>query len=379
MFLAWREIRQSKLRFALVTAVLLLVSYLVFFLSGLASGLAGLNREAVDKWQADGIYLTDESDKSLTQSMMEVDLADDVVADETAVLAQTNLIADNGDAKSGVALFGIRPDEFIMPEPTEGDEFSDEFEVIASDSLKEEGFSVGDELDLSGSEVTLTITGFTDDARFNAAPVLYMNLEDFEKVRPGAAAMAQQEGSAENPDGQPAETDQGLPGETVEQPEMVNAIVVKGSQPDEVPDDLEYLESETFIENLPGYTEQNLTLTFMIYFLFAISAAVVAIFLYVLTVQKISMFGVMKAQGISSAYLSRSVIAQTFILAVIGVLIGFGLTVLTGQFLPAAVPVSFDYGMMAIYGAVLIAVAILGALVSVWTIVKIDPLEAISG
>ena len=379
MFLAWREIRQSKLRFALVTAVLLLVSYLVFFLSGLASGLAGLNREAVDKWQADGIYLTDESDKSLTQSMMEADLADEVVADETAVLAQTNLIADNGVAKSGVALFGIRPDEFIMPEPTEGDEFSDEFEVIASDSLKEEGFSVGDELDLSGSEVMLTITGFTDEARFNAAPVLYMNLEDFEKVRPGAAALPQQEGSAENPDGQPATADQGLPGETVEQPEMVNAIVVKGSQPDEVPDDLEYLESETFIENLPGYTEQNLTLTFMIYFLFAISAAVVAIFLYVLTVQKISMFGVMKAQGISSAYLSRSVIAQTFILAVIGVLFGFGLTVLTGQFLPAAVPVSFDYGMMAIYGAVLIVVAILGALVSVWTIVKIDPLEAISG
>ena len=379
MFLAWREIRQSKLRFALVTAVLLLVSYLVFFLSGLASGLAGLNREAVDKWQADGIYLTDESDKSLTQSMMEADLADEVVADETAVLAQTNLIADNGVAKSGVALFGIRPDEFIMPEPTEGDEFSDEFEVVASDSLKEEGFSVGDELDLSGSEVMLTITGFTDEARFNAAPVLYMNLEDFEKVRPGAAALPQQEGSAENPDGQPAEADQGLPGETVEQPEMVNAIVVKGNQPDEVPDDLEYLESETFIENLPGYTEQNLTLTFMIYFLFAISAAVVAIFLYVLTVQKISMFGVMKAQGISSAYLSRSVIAQTFILAVIGVLFGFGLTVLTGQFLPAAVPVSFDYGMMAIYGAVLIVVAILGALVSVWTIVKIDPLEAISG
>ncbi|SEI82055.1 putative ABC transport system permease protein [Bhargavaea ginsengi] len=373
MFLAWREIRQNKLRFALVTAVLLLVSYLVFFLSGLASGLAGLNREAVDKWQADGIYLTAESDKSLNQSMMESDLVDEIEADETAVLTQTNLIADNGDVKSGVALFGIRPDEFIMPEPTEGEEFSEEFEVIASDSLKEEGFSVGDELELSGSDETLTIMGFTDEARFNAAPVLYMDLEDFEKVRPGASAMSTQETP-----GQPAEGGQG-PAEEVEQPDMINAIVVKGGQPNDVPDDLEYIESEIFIENLPGYTEQNLTLTFMIYFLFAISAAVVAIFLYVLTVQKISMFGVMKAQGISSGYLSRSVIAQTFILAVIGVLIGFGATVLTGQFLPAAVPVSFDYGMMAVYGAVLIAVAVLGALVSVWTIVKIDPLEAISG
>lgn len=367
MFLAWREIKQNKLRFALVTAVLLLVSYLVFFLSGLASGLAGLNREAVDKWQADGIYLTDESDKSLTQSMMEADRADEIEAEETAVLAQTNLIADNGDVKSGVALFGIRPDEFIMPEPTEGDVFSDELEVIASDSLKEEGFAVGDELDLSGSDATLTIAGFTDEARFNAAPVLYVDLGDFEKVRPSAAVMPQQEAGQE----QPAQVE--------EQQDQVNAVVVRDGQPGEVPDGLEYIESETFIENLPGYTEQNLTLTFMIYFLFAISAAVVAIFLYVLTVQKISMFGVMKAQGISSAYLSRSVIAQTFILAVIGVLIGFGATVLTGLFLPAAVPVSFDYGMMAVYGAVLIVVAILGALVSVWTIVKIDPLEAISG
>ena len=70
-------------------------------------------------------------------------------------------------------------------------------------------------------------------------------------------------------------------------------------------DSLEATEIETFIRKLPGYTEQNLTLNFMIYFLFGISAVIVAIFLYVLTVQKISMFGVMKAQGISNMYLSK--------------------------------------------------------------------------
>ncbi|MET3574995.1 ABC transporter permease [Bhargavaea ullalensis] len=356
MFLAWREIKQNKLRFALITAVLMLVSFLVFFLSGLASGLAGLNREAVDKWDADSIYLTEESDKSLIQSMMTAEKADEVKGDKTAVLAELNLIADNGEAKNGVALFGIRPDEFIMPKVTEGKPFQDEFEVVASDYLKDEGFSVGDELSLSSTDEKLTITGFTDSARFNAAPVLYMDLGDFQKVRFGPAADQMGEGE-----------------------EAVNAIVVKGGSGETVPDELERIDSETFIENLPGYTEQSLTLTLMIYFLFVISAAVVAIFLYVLTVQKIGMFGVMKAQGISSGYLAWSVIAQTFILAVIGVLIGFVLTVGTGQFLPNAVPVTFDYGMMAIYGAVLVAVAVLGALVSVWTIVKIDPLEAISG
>src|SRR5699024_3263223 len=115
------------------------------------------------------------------------------------------------------------------------------------------------------------------------------------------------------------------------------------------------------------------------YFLFVISAAIVAIFLYVLTVQKISMFGLMKAQGISSAYLARSVIAQTFILALIGVVLAFGLTLLAGSFLPNAVPIMFDIPTMIIYGLVLIVVAILGAVISVWTIIRIDPLEAIGG
>ena len=142
---------------------------------------------------------------------------------------------------------------------------------------------------------------------------------------------------------------------------------------------LEVIATETFIENLPGYTEQSLTLNLMIYFLFGISALIVAIFLYVLTVQKISMFGIMKAQGISNTFLSWSVIAQTFILAAIGVILGFVLTLITGAFLPAAVPVSFDLGTMALYGLVLIVVATAGAVFSVLTIVRIDPFKAIGG
>ena len=136
---------------------------------------------------------------------------------------------------------------------------------------------------------------------------------------------------------------------------------------------------ESFIESLPGYTEQKLTLNFMIYFLFGISSIIVAIFLYVLTVQKISMFGVMKAQGISSSYLSWSVVAQTFILAFIGTVIGFALTLISGAFLPAAVPVSFDLILMMFYGVILIVVAMAGAVFSVLTIVRIDPLKAIGG
>lgn len=352
MFLAWNEIKKNKLRFTLVIGVLFLVSYLVFFLTGLANGLANLNREAVDKWDGDGILLTVDSDQSLPQSFLTIEEADNIDA-ETAVLGQLNTIVTSEDLKQGVAIFGIRDDEFISPEITDGELFAGDNEVVAADFLQEEGFEIGDTLTLSSSEEELTIVGFTEDARFNAAPVLYTSLETFQKVRFGEAAE--------------------------QNANQINGIVIRSDDVGalDAGDDFAIVETETFIENLPGYTEQSLTLNFMIYFLFVISATIVAIFLYVLTVQKINMFGVMKAQGISNGYLARSVVAQTFILAAVGVTLGYVLTIVTGLFLPNAVPVQFDILAMAIYGLVLIAVAILGAIFSVFTIVKIDPLKAI--
>lgn len=355
MFLAWNEIKKNKLRFIMIIGILMLVSYLVFFLSGLATGLQSLNRESVDKWEANAIVLTEESDKSLGQSSMAVEDVEQFKAEEKAVLTQLNTIVNNGVSKTNVALFGIRTDEFIMPNVTEGNAFTKKNEVIASDTLIDDGFNIGDELSLSSTDEKLTIVGFTDEARFNAAPVLYGDLDTLRSIKYGEVA----------------DQNQGV----------INAIVLRTDDVTSVTpkDGLEVIAIEDFIKELPGYTAQSLTLNFMIYFLFAISAVIVTIFLYVLTVQKISMFGVMKAQGISNGYLAKSVISQTFILAVIGVVIGLILTVITGAFLPSAVPVSFDYMTMIVYGVILIAFSVLGALISVYTIVKIDPLKAIGG
>lgn len=45
MFLALNEIMHSKLRYALVAGVMFLIAYLVFFLTGLAYGLAQDNSQ----------------------------------------------------------------------------------------------------------------------------------------------------------------------------------------------------------------------------------------------------------------------------------------------------------------------------------------------
>ncbi|WP_121640881.1 ABC transporter permease [Virgibacillus sp. Bac330] len=355
MFLAWNEMKNNKLRFTLIVGVLLLVSYLVFLLSGLANGLEDMNKAAVDKWEAQGVILTEESDVNLPQSSLSLEDYDGEGADEFASLAQISSIATSGDNKSNVALFGIHADEFIMPDITEGETFQNDNEVVADASLKEEGFELGDELQLASTEEKLTIVGFTDNAKFIAAPVLYTDLQTVHKVRYGEAAEMYKE--------------------------QINAFVIRTDNLSniDVKEALEVVDTTTFIENLPGYSEQKLTLNFMIYFLFVISAVVLAIFLYVLTIQKISIFGVMKAQGISSKYLANSVIAQTFLLAAAGVVLGFLLTMVTGFFLPDIVPIAFNYLDLLLYGIVLVFVSVLGALFSIQTIVKIDPLKAIGG
>ena len=86
MFLAWREIKYSKTRFALIIGVVILIAYLVFFLTGLAYGLAQENRMSVDKWEADGIVLADESNLNINMSMFPKSQLEDIDAADKASL-----------------------------------------------------------------------------------------------------------------------------------------------------------------------------------------------------------------------------------------------------------------------------------------------------
>lgn len=353
MFLAINEIRHSKLRYALVTGVMFLIAYLVFFLTGLAYGLAQDNRMAVDKWEADQILLTEEANDNLNMSMLPRSLYDEVDAPEKAVLAQTAGVVtkeDNGE-KVDVTFFGIDPDQFLAPNITDGEMFASDDEAVADSSIEEEyGISIGDTIKLAGNDKKLKIVGFTDNARFSVAPVLYTSIGAYQEIR------FEKEDDSENA--------------------RINAIVTRGKIK-EVPDDLVATDISKFINELPGYNAQVLTFGFMIGFLIVIAAIVIGIFIYVLTMQKSEIFGVMKAQGISSRYIAFSVIAQTFLLATSGVLIGGLATIGTALVLPAAVPFQINLLFFASISVMMILIAMLGAFFSVRTIVKIDPLKAI--
>ncbi|NLL32356.1 MAG: ABC transporter permease [Enterococcus cecorum] len=355
MFLAINEMKHSKLRYALVIGVVFLIAYLVFFLTGLAYGLAQENRTAVDKWQADRILLSDEANGKLNMSMLTMDDYESVKAEDKAALAQfPGIVYQKGkkDQQINVSFFGIEADEFLAPNLVKGRMFKNTGEVVVNDSLtKEDGLQVGDQLKVAGSKQTLKIVGFTDEAMYNVAPVIYMSLADFQEIR----------------------FNQALPEEAMK----INAIVVRG-QTKQVADNLEKVKISAFINDLPGYSAQNMTFAFMIGFLIVIAAIVIGIFIYILTMQKQAIFGVMKAQGISNFFIARSVFVQTAILAFVGIVLGLALTYLSSLVLPAAVPFAIFWGLYLAVSVGMWVIAILSAVFSVSTVVKIDPLQAIS-
>lgn len=355
MFLALNEIIHSKLRYALVAGVMFLIAYLVFFLTGLAYGLAQDNRTAVDKWEADYIVLSKDANTNLGMSMITKKTAQEVKGDKVAYLAQTPGVVtskDNDEAgKINVSFFGIDPDQFIMPNIVEGKAFVGNDEAVGDISLKEEyGLGIGDTVKLSGSDKTFRLTGFTENAKFNVSPVLYTTLDAYQEIR------FEKTDTSENA--------------------RINAVVVRG-QIDDLPNDLEKISISKFINELPGYSAQVLTFGFMIGFLIVIAAIVIGIFIYVLTMQKINIFGVLKAQGMTGGFIARSVVAQTFLLSFFGIGLGLLGTVGTSFLLPDTVPFQSNWLFFGVICVLMLVVAILGALFSVRAIVKIDPLKAI--
>ncbi|HDE7904011.1 TPA: FtsX-like permease family protein [Staphylococcus aureus] len=348
MFLAWNEIRRNKLKFGLIIGVLTMISYLLFLLSGLANGLINMNKEGIDKWQADAIVLNKDANQTVQQSVFNKKDIENKYKKQ-ATLKQTGEIVSNGHQKDNVLVFGVEKSSFLVPSLIEGHKATKDNEVLADETLKNKGFKIGDTLSLSQSDEKLHIVGFTESAKYNASPVIFTNDATIAKINPRLTG------------------------------DKINAVVVRDTnwKDKKLNQELEAVSINDFIENLPGYKPQNLTLNFMISFLFVISATVIGIFLYVMTLQKTSLFGILKAQGFTNGYLANVVISQTLILALFGTAFGLLLAGVTGAFLPDAVPVKFDVLTLLVFAIVLMIVSVLGSLFSILTIRKIDPLKAI--
>lgn len=355
MFLAINELIKEKTRFILITAVIALVSYLTFFLTSLAYGLATSYTQGIEKWQAAGILLQKDANDNIARSLLHDTDAGTVKDAEIAPLGVSTATLELDKTKD-VALFGIERGGALEPNIVEGRAAKAANEIIASDALKKIGLELSESIKFKGGETAYTVVGFTDNATFQTAPIIYLPLSEW---RTAAAEIAGMTGMRDNT--------------------TVSAIVTKttGANFDYNKNEMTWQNIRDYSFKLPGYSAQVLTFSTMIGFLIAIASFVLAIFMYILTLQKKSMFGVLKAEGVPNTYISRSVKTQITVLNIVGMALGLIFTLITGIALADKVPFLIQPMFYVAIIALFLLTAAIGGIASVWAVTKIDPVEAI--
>ncbi|MGM9929524.1 MAG: ABC transporter permease [Bacillus sp. (in: firmicutes)] len=368
MFLALKELKHGKLRFMMIGLILVLISWLVFILSGLGNGLSTLSAATLKNMDTDYVAYEKGSSFSFSKSLLPEEVMIPIKEDAN-VKAATPFGASMGSVlqedapadadKEDVAILGIEPGSFLEPTVIEGSQLSadDSMKVIANDTLRNAGYEVGDVLILDGSTEKMEIAGFVENETYNHVTSIFVTMD---KWRAYTFAAPGSDNGIENP---------------------VNAIVLQGENinPAKLDKEISSLETATkkeAVNGMPGYTAENGTITMMLVFLLAISAFVIAVFFYVLTLQKTNQFGIMKAMGANNSFLGKAIVSQVFVLSLISIAVGIALTYGTAAILPEAMPFALDTKLMIIYAIVLLLISILSSLMSVRKIVKIDPLTA---
>lgn len=365
MFLALKEIKHAKLRYALIALIMILTAFLVFFISGLAQGLSSADSSALRQVDADYLFLNKEAEGNLTQSELDpatLNTAKAQLGEEQAAPLSIQLgtvTKNDSEKKTYVTFFATDMDSRLAPEVTEGRMISNgtENEIVVNESIQSSGYEIGDTMKESTTGTEFTIVGLIEGQTFSHAPAAYINLKEQKLLR---AAYPHQP------------------------PLLFNAIAVHGTESDaaEAEKKIDHVEAVTIdeaIKGIPGYSETQGSLTMMTTFLFIISAVILAVFFYVITLQKIGQFGVLKAIGTKTGYLARSIVVQIVLLAVVSLALAILLSFGVARILPETMPFELSGMLIARCSLIFLIVDILGSLISLRRVAKADAIKAIGG
>ncbi|MDF7626802.1 ABC transporter permease [Lactobacillaceae bacterium L1_55_11] len=350
MFLAINEIKKEKLRYGLIIAVIMMIAYLIFILSSLALGLSNENTTAVKSWQVQSVAMSKDADGNLTQSMLTSQDYQQAKQSNNDAVALAQGILKNDSSREAATFIGIdavsRIDRKIQI--TQGRNWKTSNEVVLSNKLADKGFKLGQTVKMGMGSQNYTVVGFAKNAEYNMAPVVYGDRSQWNSIK------------------------------GVNSNFVASGLVAK--QTIHTKDsNLQVLNLSQLFDKMPGYSAQNSTFTFMIAFLVIISVVIVAIFLYILTVQKLQNFAVLRAQGVPSRYLIQNTLAETILIMLIAVITSMVLALLTSLVIPSAVPMYFDFNLIGLTGLGVTVMGILGAIIPIRIIAKIDPVTVIGG
>ena len=361
MKLAWKEIKHSISKYLLIEGILVLMIFMVVFLSGLANGLGWAISASIEKTDAEYFVMSTDAEKLISISNVDKEALEQVASQSNDNVTNLNIKRSNintssDEQKLDITYFAIDSESFLAPELTEGEALSKssaKYPVLLDDSFKEQNIGIGDVVEDSSTGLSLTVVGFIQDEIYGHSPVGFIGADTF---------------TALNLEVNSSYT------------EKYNAIAVQGSDIENINiKGLEVIDKATVVSNLPGYAAEQLTIKMILWVLVIISAAVLGVFFYVVTIQKQKQFGVLKAIGMKMSELARYIMSQVLILSLFGVIIGNILAIGMAAMLPGSMPFTLKIPAVIIISIVFIMISLVTSLVSIRKVAKVDPIVIIGG
>ncbi|MFB0836328.1 ABC transporter permease [Arthrobacter halodurans] len=375
MFLALRDIRHAKGRFALMGVVVALITLLLVMLSGLTAGLADQSTSALRTLGSGsgsgsgsaataprlvdrvvfGAAGTGEPTASFTESQIDAGQLEawarrpGVERAEPLGISQTRIQAGGGGT-ANVAVFGVERDGGLAPLPVD-----DGTVVLGAGIAEALSLEPGDRVDLGGIE--LSVAGVVQDRWYSHTSVAWTTLPTWSEVSrlsdprqlATVAAVTYREGAE-----------------------------VDAAAADAAAGTVSATRTGSF-RALGSFTSENGSLRLMQAFLYGISALVIVAFLTVWTVQRTRDVAVLKAMGASGGYVLRDALTQAAIVLLAGAGAGGALGVLGGYLAAQAAPflVGPATTLLPVGGIVVLGLA--GAALAVVRVTRVDPLIALGG
>lgn len=339
MQMAWKEVKKSKMKFLILGSIIFLVSFLTFIISGLANGLSEDNAALIKNVPNGQFYLTDDAKQTYNLSKIDVDQQDKLLADyegATALSIQMGFVNDAGDKQHSVAFVTSTDSELF---PTVNDN-----EVVLDASLKDEGIKVGDTLTNNQFSGEFKVTGFVDKQKYSHAPVAFISMKNYQEIY---RVMEMQ------------------------------TLYIPGS---DAPDSIKGLESfnnKAFLNTIPSYGAEQMSLNMIIWFLVVISGMLFAIFFYMMNVQKIGLYGILKAIGVKTSSLFSMMWYQMILITAVSLVLSVALSQLFTMVAPAGMPFSLPLETTLLLSGVFLVIGFIGATISGFQIKKVEPLQAI--
>jgi hemin transport system permease protein len=370
MRLALRELHRRPGRFLVATTILALLALLLMVLGGLLDGLIAGSTGAYRAQRAQLIVYSADAKESLVRSRVPPALRARVErvagAGDTAGLGSVQLgarVPGHGPRDLvPVVLFGyeLPPKGLDGPPPPDG-------EVYADSSLQAEGVREGQTILLGPARSPVKILGFLDESKFEGQGTLWGSLSTWRAVQ---AANRPSERAGRG-------VEQAL---IVRVPRGASATGRAAAIDRATAGATKTLTIDQAVQALPGVSQQQTTFNQIIGLTAGIAVVVVALFFALITVERIGLYGVLKAVGASSATLFAGVLAQALAVALIASAIGAAASLAIAAALPAgSIPFQASAGRLLTSAAYLVLAALIGCAFSLRRVLRVDPAAAIGG